>query len=329
MDAKGDYNYNNVKTYSVFGTADQNYLPGFGSVTGETAVGIEIKKGVGAPPPKYIYQSDLDAIAITLSCSQLTSQDKENGDIHGAKVEYKIQLEYDASGNWIDVETTSFDGKTTAKYARQRRFELDKNLYHTQVAMQVVRLTDHPEDSSVTDAIYWDSFTKIIDNKLSYPNTALIGTQIDARQFTSIPKRAYQIRGIKCKVPTNYRGYDPDTLEVGDDVYEGFWDGTFNKVMWTSNPAWIYYDLLTNPRYGLGDHIKGTQVDKWALYQIARYCDAVDDDGKFVGVKTGFKDSEGLDAYEVRFACNVYIQQQQEAIKVIQDLAFAFRGLSY
>jgi len=329
MNTNGTYNFDNVKTYSVMGTTDQEVIPDAGSIRGQEAVQAEIKKGVGTAPPITIYNGDLDAIAVTISCNQLTTQDKENGDIHGAKVDYEIYLMYNNDSNWHKVVSASFDGKTTSKYTRQHRINLDKTIYSTEVTIKILRLTDEASDSALNDTIYWESFTRIIDNKLRYPHTALIATQINARQFSSIPKRAYHIRGIKCKVPTNYHGYDPDTLAAGDNLYSGHWDGTFNNVMWTSNPAWIYYDIITNKRYGLGEYIRGTQIDKWALYQIARYCDAVDDAGDFVGVKSGFKDAAGATLLEPRFACNVYIQDQQEAIKVIQDLAFAFRGLSY
>lgn len=103
------------------------------------------------------------------------------------------------------------------------------------------------------------------------------------------------------------------------------WSGTFrgdenlafsnpdSKKVYTNNPAWVYYDLLTNPDYGLGDYINEEEVNVFELYQIARYCDELVPDGR-----------GGL---EPRFACNVYLTKEQEAYKVLKDLASTFRGI--
>jgi len=328
MAPDGSYNFENVTTSLFEGTQSQDYMPGFGGVEASSQVGLTIKKDRDTCPPQVIHQSDLDAVRVTIACMTLTKQDKENGDLHGSKVEFDIYIKYSPTDSWVKKVAGVFDGKTTKKYTRSYRIDLDKS-YGSEVWIKVERLTDKPEDSSEQNEIQFESYTKIIDNKLAYPNTAYVGLAVNAKQFQSIPKRAYDIKGIKVKLPSNYNAYDPDTLAVGDNLYEGHWDGQLNKVGWTSNPAWILYDLVTNTRYGLGDFIRGTQIDKWTLYQVARYCDAVDLDGNFVGVKSGFKDTAGADIYEPRFAMNLYIQQQQEAIKVVQDLAFAFRGLVY
>jgi predicted phage tail protein len=215
--------------------------------------------------------------------------------------------------------------------------------------------------------LYFNSYTKIIDNKLRYPNSAIIASQFDARQFTSIPNRAYEIKGVKIKVPSNYTPYDPGhcTLSgyrrkdrctqaggewiqgtcsdsdyttkttclaasntwtgsgaVGDNLYSGSWDGTFD-IAWTCNPAWILYDLCTDERYGLGKWLSASQMDKWSLYEIGKYCDAVDSSGNFVGVDDGWTNKEA------RFACNLYLQGREEAFKVLNDISSIFRGMIY
>jgi predicted phage tail protein len=172
--------------------------------------------------------------------------------------------------------------------------------------------------------------------------------QFDAEQFGSIPTRGYEIKGVKVKVPSNYTAYDQghcslggkrrkDLCEdaggtwtgtaVGTTLYAGNWDGTFTTA-WTCNPAWVFYDLCTEGRYGLGKWLSASQLDKWKLYEIAKYCDAVDNDGKFVGVSSGWGPSSNPHK-EARFACNLYLQSAEEAYKVLNDIAAVFRGLLY
>ncbi|WP_253192767.1 host specificity protein J [Burkholderia cenocepacia] len=146
----------------------------------------------------------------------------------------------------------------------------------------------------------------MIDRKLRYPMTALIGMTFDARSFSQVPVRSYHVRGLIIRVPSNY---DPETR-----TYSGAWDGTF-KPAWTNNPAWIFYDLLLNDRYGLGKTVDASMIDKWGLYEIARYCDVMVSDGR--------------GGVEPRFTCNCVIQSAADAYKVLQDIASVFRGISY
>ena len=182
------------------------------------------------------------------------------------------------------------------------------------------------ESTSIQNKIYWGSYSSIIENKFSYPNSAIMGIRLDARQFGHVPVRGYEIRGVKVRVPSNYNPYDPEADNTV--LYNGIWDGSFD-IKWTMNPAWIYYDLLTNPRYGLGEFLTELHIDKWSLYTIGRYCDAVNEEGRFVGLPSGFVDNEGVDVMEPRFTCNLYLQGANEAYKVLQDIASVFRGLVY
>lgn len=198
--------------------------------------------------------------------------------------------------------TASISGKTSSKYQRQYRIPLSGTGPWT---IRVTRLTADSTSQYLQNKLFWDSYVETIDTKLQYPYSALAALSIDAEQFQGIPTRAYDVRLLKVKVPSNY---DPLTR-----TYSGMWDGTF-KVAWSNNPAWCFYDLLTNPRYGLGKWV-GTGVDKWALYQIGRYCDEAVPDG-FGGV-------------EPRFTCNVYLSTRAEAYKVINDFASIFRGMVF
>ena len=194
-------------------------------------------------------------------------------------------------------------GKTTSKYERSHRIELTGDAPWD---IRVRRLTADSTTSALQNKTYWESYTEIVDGKFRYPNSAIVGVRIDASQFDNIPRRSYDLKMMKVKVPSNYN--------VTTRSYTGIWDGTF-KVSWTDNPAWCFYDLLTNTRYGLGDFIPEAQVDKWTLYAIARYCDELVPDG-FGGT-------------EPRYTCNIYLQNRQEAYTLINSMASIFKGMPY
>ena len=201
------------------------------------------------------------------------------------------------------VPYDTISGKTTSTYQKAYRIELPPS---GPWDIRVRRLTADSNQSNLQNRTIWDSYTEIVDAKLSYPNSALVAISFDSEQFGSIPKRGYGIKGIKVLIPSNY---DPITR-----VYSGVWDGTFT-VAWSNNPAWCYYDLITNDRYGLGKYIDESQIDKWGLYTIAQYCDEMVDNG-FGGT-------------EPRFTCNLYLQTRQEAFTVIQSMASIFRAMAY
>lgn len=194
-------------------------------------------------------------------------------------------------------------GKTTSKYERSHRIELTGDAPWD---IRVRRITADSTTSALQNKTYWESYTEIVDGKFRYPNSAIVGIRIDASQFDNIPKRSYDLKMLKVKVPSNYN--------VTTRAYTGIWDGTF-KVSWTDNPAWCFYDLLTNNRYGLGDFIPESQVDKWTLYAIARYCDELVPDG-FGGT-------------EPRYTCNIYLQNRQEAYTLVNSMASIFKGMPY
>ena len=245
---------------------------------------------------------ELSAVRIRLQVPYLSETDSK-GNINGYKVDYAIDVATD-SGAYVEVLASSFNGKTTSNYERSHRIDLPAA--RTGWRVRVRRLTPDSTSSSIQSTTNIASYTEIIDAKLRYPYTAVVGITVDASQFSSIPARAYDMKGRLLRVPSNY---SPETR-----TYAGTWDGTF-KLAWTDNPAWIYYDLLLNDRYGLGALITAAQVDRWSLYQIARYCDEPVADGK--------------GGTEPRFACNVYLQTRADALQVLQDLASIFRGMAY
>jgi predicted phage tail protein len=194
-------------------------------------------------------------------------------------------------------------GKNTSRYQRAYRVELPAP---GPWDIRVSRITADNGSATLQNKTYWDSYTEIVDAKLSYPNSAYIGLKIDSKQFNSIPTRGFDCYLLLVQVPTNY---NPLSRE-----YSGAWSGSF-KVAWTDNPAWVFYDMVVNDRYGLGEFIDASQVDKWALYSIAQYCDEMVDDG-FGGT-------------EPRFTCNLYLQTREQAFNVIANLASVFRGMAW
>jgi predicted phage tail protein len=199
--------------------------------------------------------------------------------------------------------TDVITGKTSSRYQRSYRIELPEG---GPWDIRVRRITDDSVASNLQNDTYFDSITEIIDAKLTYPNSAIVGLSIDAKQFNNIPTRGYEIYGLLIKVPSNY---NPLTR-----AYTGTWDGTFTTA-WSDNPAWVFYDMVTNARYGLGEFVSEDQVDKWGLYTIAQYCDVMVEDG-FGGI-------------EPRFTCNLYLQTREEAYRVVANLASIFRAVTF
>ena len=207
-----------------------------------------------------------------------------------------------AEGNY-GTPFATINGKTTSKYQRSHRIELTGDAPWD---IRVRRITPDSTSAALQNKTTWDSYTEIIDGKFRYPNSAVVGVRIDASQFNNIPRRSYDLKMLKVKIPNNY---DPVTR-----TYNGVWDGNFS-VAWTDNPAWCFYDLITNERYGLGNYIPESQVDKWTLYAISQYCDELV--------------PNGLGGTEPRYTCNIYLQTREEAFNVVNSMASIFRGMPY
>ena len=225
---------------------------------------------------------------------------------------YEAQVVYSSGDGGVSLSdfrilTATFSdtitGKTTSSYQRAYRIPLTGSAPWD---IRVRRLTADSISSNLRNKTVWDSFTKITDERFSYPNSAIVAISIDSKQFSTIPTRGYDMKLLRVQIPSNY---NPVTR-----VYTGVWDGTFT-IAWTDNPAWCFYDLLTTARYGLGNYLTTAQVDKWALYTIGQYCDELV--------------PNGLGATEPRFTCNLYLQTREEAFKVIVTMASIFRGMAY
>ena len=297
----GEFNFQNVKVDFRAGTNDQTYIDGFADVASETNVGVELKHGT--PWVKSFNNLDLDALRVRIKWGALRQQNRENGDVGGVKIDYAIDVKTD-NGGWVEALTTAINAKTSNAYERSHRIDLPKA--GTGWAVRVRRITPNSTSMLVSDKMYISAITEVIDLKLRYPNTALLGLRYDAEQFSNVAKMSARCRGLIIKVPTNY---NPITR-----TYDGLWDGEF-KMAYTNNPAWVYYDLCTATRYGLGGRLTEYMIDKWSLYRLAQYCDEMVDDG--------------MGGQEPRFTVNVYIQSADGAFELLSRLAGVFRAISY
>ena len=297
----GEFNFPNVKVDFRSGTNDQTYIDGFADVASETAVNIELKHGT--PWVKSFNNLDLDAVRVRLKWGALRSQNTENGDVNGVKIDYAIDVKTD-NGGWVEMLSTAINAKTSDAYERSHRIDLPTATQGWQV--RVRRLTPNSTSDFVSDKMYISAITEVIDLKLRYPNTALLGLRYDAESFSNVAKMSARCKGLIIKVPTNY---DPVAR-----TYTGMWDGQF-KLAYSNNPAWVYYDLCTATRYGLGGWLKEYMIDKWSLYRLAQYCDQMVDDG--------------MGGTEPRFTVNIYIQSAEGAFEILSKLAGVFRAISY
>lgn len=300
----GTKNFEGVTLEFRSGSEQQEYIQGIPSVDNDIAVGMELKDD--QPYVRTINNTQLSAVRVRLSVPQLMRQ-HDNGDTTGYRIDYAIDLSTDGAG-YKELVKSAFDGKTTSEYQRTHRVDLPKATTGWQ--LRVRRLTKNQSTARIADKVTIAAITEVIDAKLRYPNTALLFITFNARQFNNrIPKISVRPKGgILVKVPTNY-----DSI---NRTYSGVWDGTF-KLAATNNPAWVFYDLVLNNRYGCGDRIKASQIEKWDLYKIAQYCDELVPDG------------HGGDGKEPRFLCDVYIQSQESAYQVLRDIAAIFRGMTY
>ncbi|MFK8985330.1 host specificity protein J [Acinetobacter seifertii] len=301
QNADGSLNFENVKVDFRNGTNDQEYIEGFPAVENETAIDVELKSET--PWVRAFSNLDLDAVRLRLKWGPLRTQNATNGDVSGVTIEYAIDLQIDG-GVWTEVLKTKISDKTSANYERAHRIDLPRA--DSGWLVRVRRLTPNTTSEYISDKMYIAAVTEVIDAKLRYPNTALLGLQYDAETFGNVAKVAMDTKGRLLKVPTNY---NPATRQ-----YVGMWDGTF-KEAYSNNPAWIYYDICTVDRYALGDRLTPLMVDKWSLYRLAQYCDEMVPDG--------------LGGQEPRFTCNVYLQSAEGAFEILTKLAGVFRAITF
>ncbi|OOR93224.1 phage tail protein, partial [Haemophilus paraphrohaemolyticus] len=287
----GSYNFKNVQVEGRVGGQVQDLMAGFNTSEKEVGVGTLVKKNL--PLTRTVTDAKVSRLRLTIGVQSLFKQE-DNGDTNGTSVNFIITI-------GSRTYPVSISGKYSSQYLQHHTFD---NLPSVPFIVKVERTTDDSTTQRLQNNTIWSSYTEIIDTEFAYPNTALMGVKFDSEYFSNIPTRTYDLLGLKVKVPSNY---DTRTRQ-----YTGMWDGTF-KIDWTDNPAWVLYDVVTNKRYGLGGRLGEFGADKWALYQVAQYCDQLVPDG--------------FGGQEPRFTCNVWLTEQRSAYQVINDICSIFRAM--
>ncbi|MCZ9517030.1 DUF1983 domain-containing protein [Enterobacter hormaechei] len=298
----GTMNFENVSWDFRPGTQTQTPIPGFPAIENETTVGVSLTKAT--PWTRALSNTQIDAVLVRIGIPGLQQQEND-GDIVGTTVKYHIDLAVDG-GAFSTVMTRTVTEKLSSLYELTHRINLPKASTGWQI--RVVRDTDDSTSQMLQNKTQVQAITEVIDARLRYPHTALLYVSFNAKSFNNIPKVSCKPKGRIIRIPSNY---DPIAR-----TYSGTWDGTF-KWGWTNNPAWIWFDVLTEPRFGLGRRVTAQMLDKWELYRIAQRCDQKVPDGK------------GGDGTEPRFMFDVYIQSQADAWQVIKDIAAGFNGMTF
>lgn len=290
-----------VLDYRV-GTQSQSPMPGFDDVRVEQSVGVVLKQSSGAVT-RVTSSELLSKLRVRIGVGSLFRIDSGNGNVLAHSVQFRITIKT-LAGSTVRDEVKTISGKSRGPVD----FEYEYNLDGTTGPWVISATRESPDavSTGTSDDLYFKAIVGIFSRSFRYPNTAIFGIKIGAESFTSIPQIAIDMLGVKVKVPSNY---NPFTRE-----YQGMWDGSFT-TKWTNNPAWIFYDLVTNPRYGCGEFISESQIDEYSLYSIAQYCDELVPDGK--------------GGREPRLTFNAYITDQGEAYEVLNSLASSFRGMLY
>ena len=330
---EGDYNFKDVEFTPRYGTSIQTHIAGLKDSVGSpdsSGLGVVVTKSGGGVAKSILAGSggalDPDAVRVTLTWPQL-QEAEDDGDLRGSTVELKIQRQYNG-GAYADVISDKITGRTGDPYQKDYLVNLDHTAIVTgqstifPVSIKVVRVTDDSDNELLVDAFNFTSITTIIDDKQRYLNSAYFALRVDSKQFSSIPQRAYRLRGIKIRLPNNAT-VDSNTGRV---TYSGAWTGTFGAAQWCSCPAWILYDLLTSERYGFGTQLltdaekssfngNASRLDKFSFYAASVYANELVDDG--------------FNGQEARFSCNVSIQSPTEAFDLINELAGVMRCMPF
>ncbi|EJV3808986.1 host specificity protein J [Salmonella enterica] len=295
VDADGNYNIHGVTVVYRLGDYPQTALEGFEDSGAETLMGVELK--YDNPITRTITSKEIDRLRFTFGVQSLV-ESNDKGDQNESSVNMRIQFQ--RNGSWMTEKDIYIHGKTTTQFLAS---VVVGNLPPRPFSVRMLRITQDSTTSMLQNKTLWSSYTEIIDIKQTYPNTAVVGLQVDAEQFGSQQVTVnYHLEGRTVLVPSNY---DPVSR-----TYAGLWDGTF-KPAYTNNPAWCVLDLLTHPRYGMGQRIGISDVDKWALYAIAQYCDQMVPDG-FGGM-------------EPRMRCNAWLTTQRKVHDVLSDFCSVMR----
>ena len=322
QNADGTYNFQDVDLYERTGTADQALIPLDSSSSTLSATAVNVPVPQEFPVTRTITDTSVDAVRVTISIPSLQKVDSSNGDTLGTSVQLKIAVKYTniSTGSetaYEEVVNDTIRGRTADAYNRQYeiRFNKDDNPNST-YTVKVTRVTEDSNDQLLTNAFNWSSYTTVKFNPQTYANTALIGVRLDAQQFSSIPSRKYDIKGLKVQIPTGVT-VDSDTGRI---IYPTnfVWDGTFQAATWTACPAWLLYALMLNTRFGLGDHFDSSQLDKWAFFRASKYANE----------EISYT-LDGATTNEARFSCNATINSTDEAYNVVNQLLSVMRSQGF
>ena len=303
-----DFNFQDVGFKIRFGTANQTKLSGILSSSSIQAVNVTVQQG--SPVTRQITNTNVDAVNVTITFPQM-QEAKENGDLLGSSVTLQIQVQYNGGG-FSTVITDTITGRTADAYQRDYRINLTGAF---PVDIRVVRVTPNSTSSSLINSFNWTSFGEIIDDASTYANSAYTSLRLDSMQFQSIPTRKFRIRGIKVRIPgagANNSG-TPTVDSNGRIVYPSnyVFNGTMGAAQWCACPAMVLLDILTDTRYGLGNHIGDSAVDLFSFVTASKFANTLV--------------SDGFGGQEARFSCNVNIQAASEAFDIINELAGTMR----
>ncbi|WP_162630578.1 host specificity protein J, partial [Haemophilus influenzae] len=290
----GSFNFKNTEIQYNLGYQDQKPLDGFEASEREVSVGAEVKQQ--HPITRSVIDPDVTRLRLTIGVNALISQN-DQGDTNGTSVDFQILVNNTPRGTYQIV------GKSSSRFYRS--YIID-DLPPRPFTVTVKRFTADSKSQRLQNGTHWVSYTEIIDTKLSYPNMAIVGIKTDSRYNPNFPNINFLLYGRIIKIPTTY---NPEARTYAPGIWKGDW-----KLGWTNNPAWIFYDLITNKLAGLGQRIGDYGIDKFQLYEIAKYCDELVDDG--YGGK------------EPRMVSNLWLTEQREAYNVLSDMASVFRAIA-
>ena len=301
-----DFNFTDVFVEERFGTSSQTHISGIKDIEQETTLNLAVENG--SPVQRQVSGSNYDAVRVTLGFSAL-QKFEDNGDIVGTSVHMKIQIIQNNGTTTTPIDDT-ITGKSPSTYVRDYRINIPST-FSFPITIKVIRETADSTSSTLQNASSWRSFTKIFDKQNAYPNTAHVAVRVDAEQFPQLPRVMFKVRGMKIKIPHN-----ATVRADGSLSFSGVFNGSLKTAKEYCNcPAWVLFNLLTESRYGFGDHISETQLDKFSFYSASVYNNEL------------ISNNEG--GTEPRFSCNAVIQNQQEAYRLIGELCSVMRVQAY
>ena len=305
-----DFNFQDVELTPRFGTASQNHIPGIVGSQSSSSVGVEVT-AAGGGVTRQITNTQVDAARITVTFPAI-QKTNDKGDILGSSVSLKIQVQYNGGG-FSDIISDTVKGRTADAYQKDYRVDFTGAF---PVDIKVIRVTaDATPGGDLVDAFNWTTITEIIDDKQDYPNSAYMNLRFDSEQFSSVPQRAFRIRGIKTRIPAPNGGLTPTVdLATGRIIYPAnyVFNGTLAAAQWNSCPAMALLDLLTTERYGFGTHISDNDIDLYSFIEASKYANELV--------------SDGFGGQEARFSFNANIQGSKEAFTLINEIAGVMRS---